>query len=98
MPNTATDYLRVSGQITTYPLTTTAIMVDFRGSSRVMLRVSGDDIRISYNEAMNTDSTFIMADGTNAILDPPNLMGDSVFIRADSGTCNLHIWKQGVRL
>ena len=98
MSNTATDYLRVSGQISTYALTTTPIMIDLRGAARVQIRVSGDDIRISYNEAMNTDSTFIMADLTNAIYDPPNLMGDSVFIRADSGTCNLQIWKQGVRL
>ena len=98
MVNTATDYIRVSGQISTYALTTTPTMVDLRGSARVMLRVSGDDIRISYSEAMNTNETFIMADLTNAIYDPPNLMGDSVFIRADSGTCNLQIWKMGVRL
>ena len=86
-----------AGQIQAISLTTTPVMVDLRGAGRVQIRISGDDVRIAYSILeVNSGEYFTMADGTNAIYDPPNLMGDSVYIRADTGTATISIWKQGV--
>ena len=91
-----------SGQIHSYDLTTTVQALDLRGATRIQLRVSGDDVRISYSEAMNDGDFFLMADGTNAIYDPGmgltagSMFGDSVFIRADSGTATIYVWKFGI--
>lgn len=86
-----------TGQIAAYPLTTSPLMVDLRGAGRVFIRVDGDDIRVAYSILeVNSGEYFTVADGTNMILDPPNLMGDAVFMRADTGSATLNCWKMGV--
>ena len=92
----------LSGSIEAYALTTDALLVDLRGAYRVLIRVDGDDIRIAYSDwEVDNGTYFTVADGTNAIYDPGagftagSMFGDAVFIRADSGTCTLNVWKMG---
>lgn len=96
--------LKLSGQIHSYALTTTPIMLDLRGCMRLQLRVDGADVQVSYSEAMNTGDFFLIADGTNAIYDPaPNgvgagaMFGDSVFISTAAGTATIYLFKMGLQ-
>ena len=86
-----------NADIMSYALTTSPIMVDLRGSGRVMMRIDGADIRIAYDEYRASNGPyFTLADGTVAIFDPPNLMGDACWMRTASSTATLSVWKMGV--
>lgn len=86
------------GVIERYSLTTTATAVDLSRASRVLIRVSGDNVRVGYDNQDVGDSVlnyFTIPDGTMIVLDPPNEVNALLYFRADSGTATLEVWKQG---
>jgi hypothetical protein len=86
------------GVIERYSLTTTATAVDLSRASRVLIRVSGDNVRVGYDNQDVGDTVlnyFTIPDGTMIVLDPPNEVNALLYFRADSGTATLEVWKQG---
>ena len=90
----------INASIVQYALTTTPIQIDFRSAGRVMIRVSGADVRfgLDQNQTSNGTDFFVLADNTVAIFDPPNLFATANFVRADAGTATLFVWKMGQSL
>ena len=89
--------VRTNASVSQYALTTTPIMVDLRSAGRVVIRVSGSDVRFGLDpfQTQNGTDFFLLADGTVAIFDPPNLFGDANWVATDAGTATLYVWKQG---
>ena len=86
------------GVIERYSLTTTATAVDLSRASRVLIRVSGDNVRVGYDNQDVGDTVlnyFTIPDGTMIVLDPPNEVNALLYFRAESGTATLEVWKQG---
>jgi hypothetical protein len=86
------------GVIERYSLTTTATAVDLSRASRVLIRVSGDSVRVGYDNQDVGDTVanyFTIPDGIMIVLDPPNEVNALLYFRADSGTATLEVWKQG---
>lgn len=86
------------GVIERYNLTTTATAIDISRASRVLIRVSGDSVRVGYDNQDVGDSVanyFTISDGVSMVFDPPNEINALLYFRADSGTATLEVWKQG---
>lgn len=90
--------VRTNASVQQYALTTTPIMVDLRSAGRVVIRVSGADVRFGLDPFQTENGTdfFLFADNTVAIFDPPNLFGDANWVATNAGTATLYVWKQGV--
>ena len=90
----------INASVVQYSLTTTPIQIDFRSAGRVMIRVSGADVRfgLDSDQTQNGTDFFVLADNTVAIFDPPNLFSTANFVAADAGTATLYVWKMGQSL
>ena len=66
-------------------------------ATRLVLKATGDAVRIGYNDYDTADggNYWLLADGEVLVFDPPNLIGELVYVRADSSTATLSVWRLG---
>ena len=78
-------------------LTTNAQFLDLSGSGKVFLRVTGDDVRLAFDQfSVDNGNYFTIDDGISLILDQPQPFdGQPCFVRADTGTAIIEVLNSG---
>ncbi len=79
-------------------LTTATQYVDFTGTGKLMIKVSGDnDVRIGFDQySVDNKPYFTLDAGTTYIFDQPYpFVGQNCFVRADSGTSEIQVMITG---
>ena len=84
-------------RIESYSLTTAAQWIDAGGPGKVLIYVTGDDVRMALNQtAVANEPYFTILDGTTIIFDQPQPFNhEPYFFRADSGTATLRLFVSG---
>ena len=79
-------------------LTTATQYVDFTGTGKLMIKVSGDnDVRIGFDQySVDNKPYFTLVAGTTYIFDQPYpFVGQNCFVRADTGTSEIQVMITG---
>jgi hypothetical protein len=83
-------------RIQRYSLTTAETAVDLSLDGKVMLRVSGDDVRIALNEGETAYNYFTIPDGYLLVFDEPNPFHGLLWVRCDDATATLEVFVGGM--
>jgi len=84
----------VSQSIERYSLATSNKQITI-SAKRLVLKATGDAVRIGYNDYDTADggNYWLLGDSEVLVFDPPNLIGELVYVRADSSTATLSVWR-----
>lgn len=81
------------GRIQRLSLTSTATGIDLTASGKVLLRVSGGDVRIGLDPVrMTAGEYFTLTDGTSLVLDQPVSLGGELHYFAAVTTATVEVW------
>jgi len=82
-------------RIQRYALTTEPTAIDLSLAGKVLIRVSGDDVRFALNEGELTYAYFTIDDGYLLVFDEPNPFMGLLWFRADTATATVEIFVSG---
>ncbi len=85
-----------SNSIEGYSLTTSNKQITV-SSDRTIIKATDGAVRLGYNDYDTNDggNFWLLAEGETILFDPPNLIGELLYVRSDSATSTLTVWRLG---
>ena len=84
------------GSITRYTVNTTPKPIGLDGGGRVILRVTGADVLVAYDQnGVDSDQYYTITADTTFVIDPPNLVDELIYLSTSAGSADVEVWVMG---